>query len=148
MTEFEEYFTAIYDHKIIACKKMQKQSERLLNAFVQPEKYHFDYDIASKHIKFIETFCCYPSGEKMGQPFEMELFQKARLQALFGFVDDNDKRQYNECLIIEGRKMARHPKQVQLRLICYATMAKARRKFIILLPKESKQHWALMPATK
>ncbi len=104
MTEFEEYFTAIYDHKIVACKKMQEQSERLLNAFVQPEKYHFDYDIASKHIKFIETFCCYPSGEKMGQPFEMELFQKARLQALFGFVDDNDKRQYNECLIIEGRK--------------------------------------------
>lgn len=40
----------------------------------------------------------------MGKPFEMELFQKARLQALFGFVDDNNIRQYNECLIIEGRK--------------------------------------------
>lgn len=103
MTEFEEYFTAIYDGRITACKKMQKQSERLLNAFAIPDKYHFDYDIADKHIKFIETFCCYPSGKKMGQPFIMELFQKARLQALFGFVDDNI-RQYNECLIIEGRK--------------------------------------------
>ena len=77
---------------------------KTLNAREYPDKYHFDYDIANKHIRFIETFCCFPTGEKMGKPFEMELFQKARLQALFGFVDDNDIRQYNECLIIEGRK--------------------------------------------
>ena len=83
---------------------MKKQAERLLNALYKPERYHFDYDIANKHIRFIENFCCYPSGKKMGQPFKMELFQKARLQALFGFVDDYDLRQYNECLIIEGRK--------------------------------------------
>ena len=76
---------------------MRLQSERLLNALVTPDKYHFDIDIANKHINFIERFCCYPSGEKMGKPFKMELFQKARLQALFGFVDDNNKRQYNEC---------------------------------------------------
>lgn len=104
MTELEQYFTSVYDGKITACKKMKLQSERILNALASPGKYHFDIDIASKHIDFIERFCCYPSGEKMGKPFEMELFQKARLQALFGFVDDNDKRQYNEVLIVEGRK--------------------------------------------
>lgn len=104
MTEFEKYFTDILDDKIIACKKMKLQAEKLLNALVSPSQYHFDYDIANKHIRFIETFCCYPSGEKMGKPFKLELFQKARLQALFGFVDDNNIRQYNECLIIEGRK--------------------------------------------
>lgn len=104
VTEFEEYFTKIYDGSIVACEKMKKQAERLLNALHKPEKYHFDYSIANKHIRFIENFCCYPSGKKMGQPFKMELFQKARLQALFGFVDDYDLRQYNECLIIEGRK--------------------------------------------
>ena len=104
MTEFEQYFTAIYDGNITACQKMQKQAERLLNAFAKPSKYHFDYEIANRHIQFIEKFCCFPSGEKMGKHFQMELFQKARLKALFGFVDDNDTRQYNECLIIEGRK--------------------------------------------
>lgn len=104
MNEFEKYFTDIYDGKITACHKMRKQAENLLKAYACPDKYHFDYDIANKHIRFIEKFCCFPTGEKMGQPFEMELFQKARLQALFGFVDDNDIRQYNECLIIEGRK--------------------------------------------
>ena len=102
--EFEKYFLDIYNGKITACNKMRRQAENLLNAREYPDKYHFDYDIANKHIRFIEKFCCFPTGEKMGKPFEMELFQKARLQALFGFVDDNDIRQYNECLIIEGRK--------------------------------------------
>lgn len=104
MTELELYFSSVYDGRINACDKLKKQAQRLLTALACPEQYHFDYDIANKHIRFIETFCCFPTGDKMGQPFKMELFQKARLQALFGFVDDNDVRQYNECLIIEGRK--------------------------------------------
>ena len=120
MTEFEKYFTGIYDGRITACKKMRLQSERLLNALVTPDKYHFDIDIANKHINFIERFCCYPSGEKMGKPFKMELFQKARLQALFGFVDDNNKRQYNECLIIEGRKNGKtsETSAVEIDMLC------------------------------
>ena len=120
MTDFEKYFTLIYDGKITACKKMKKQSERMLKALSQPDRYHFDIDIANKHIEFIERFCCYPSGDKMGQPFKMELFQKARLQALFGFVDDNNKRQYNECLIIEGRKNGKTSETgaVELDMLC------------------------------
>lgn len=35
---------------------------------------------------------------------KLQLFQKARLQAVFGFVDDNDLRKYNEVLVVEGRK--------------------------------------------
>ena len=59
MTDFEKYFTDIYNGKIIACKKMRKQSERMLNALSQPDKYHFDIDIANKHIDFIERFCSF-----------------------------------------------------------------------------------------
>lgn len=103
MTEFEEYFTKINDGRIVACEKMKRQSEILLNQFAMPGEYHFDYDIANRHIEFIETFCKTPSG-KLGTPLKLELFQKARLQTVFGFVDDNNIRQYNECLIIEGRK--------------------------------------------
>ena len=103
MIEFEEYFGKIIDGKITACDKMRRISEILLERYFAPDEYHFDPDIASRHTRFIETFCKLPSG-KVGQPLKLELFQKARLQALFGFVDDNDVRQYNECLIIEGRK--------------------------------------------
>lgn len=103
MIELEKYFTYLLDGKINACDKMKRVSEILLNDYHKTGEFHFDIDIANKHIEFIETFCKLPSG-RVGQPLKLELFQKARLQAIFGFVDDNDLRQYNEVLIIEGRK--------------------------------------------
>lgn len=103
MTELERYFGGILDGKINACDKMRRISEVLIERYLAPDEFHFDADIANKRIAFIEEFCKQPSGN-IGQPLKLELFQKARLQALFGFVDDNDLRQYNECLIIEGRK--------------------------------------------
>ena len=103
MTELEKYFGGIIDGKIVACDKMKRISEVIIERFLAPDEFHFDYDIARKRIEFIEEFCKQPSGD-IGKPLKLQLFQKARLQALFGFVDDNDLRQYNECLIIEGRK--------------------------------------------
>ena len=103
MTELERYCTDILDGRIVACHRMKQISEKLLNNLYTPKEFHFDIDIANRHIEFIERFCKLPSG-KLGMPFKLELFQKARFQAIFGFVDDNDIRQYNEVLIIEGRK--------------------------------------------
>ena len=103
MTELERYCTDILDGRIVACHRMKQISEKLLNNLYNPKEFHFDIDIANRHIEFIERFCKLPSG-KLGMPFKLELFQKARFQAIFGFVDDNDIRQYNEVLIIEGRK--------------------------------------------
>jgi len=103
MIELEEYFTGIYDGKIVACEKMKKTAEMILNDFSSPAQYHFDYDIAKRHVDFIEYFCKQPSGT-IGEPLQLQLFQKARLQTIFGFVDDNNLRKYNEALIIEGRK--------------------------------------------
>ena len=103
MTNLEKYFGAILDSRIIACDKMKRISEMLIEELFNPKKYHFDGDIAAKHLGFIETFCKVPAGN-VGQPLQLELFQKGRLEAVFGFVDDNDMRQFNECLIIEGRK--------------------------------------------
>ena len=103
MTEFEKYFGAILDGRIVACDKMKRMSEKLIEQYLVPDQFHFDYEIASRHTDFIERFCKLPSGN-IGEPLKLELFQKARLQALFGFVDDNNFRQYNECLIVEGRK--------------------------------------------
>ena len=103
MTEFERYFTEILDGKIVACEKMKQSAEMLLEEFRCPDKYHFDEELASRHIRFIESVCKQPSG-KIGQPITLQPFQKARIQAIFGFVDDNNIRQFNEALIIEGRK--------------------------------------------
>lgn len=103
MTAFEEYFSAVYDGRIVACEKMKRVADMLLKQFAKPGRYHFDEGYACAPIDFIELFCRQPTG-KLGTPLTLEIFQKARLQALFGFVDDVGLRQYNECLIVEGRK--------------------------------------------
>ena len=103
MIELEKYFTSIADGKIVACEKMKRVSDMILEQYYNPGEYHFDFEIANSHIEFIERFCYVPAGD-IGQRIVLEEFQKARLQAVFGFVDDNDLRQYNECMIVEGRK--------------------------------------------
>lgn len=103
MSFLEIYCKDVLSGKIVACEKIKQVCEMLLNQIYSPGEYHFDEEEANYHIDFIELFCKQPTG-KLGTPLKLELFQKARLQALFGFVDDNGYRQYNECLIIEGRK--------------------------------------------
>ena len=68
MIEFEEYFGSILDGKIIACDKMKRISEILINNYLTPGEFHFDPVIAKHHTDFIEKFCKQPSG-KLGQPF-------------------------------------------------------------------------------
>lgn len=65
--------------------------------------YHFREEYAQKHVQFIERFCRLPSG-RLGHDFKLELFQRAILSVVFGFVDADGTRQYREILWIMGRK--------------------------------------------
>lgn len=103
MNALEEYFGGILAGDIVACEKMKLVSQKIMTAYENPGVYHFDQAMADKHTGFIERFCCLPAGRR-GVPFKLELFQKARLEVIFGFVDDLGLRQYQEVLIIEGRK--------------------------------------------
>ncbi len=103
MTDLELYCTSILDGKINACRRIKQVCERLLDDLYNPGPWHFDHDMARRHVDFIETFCKVPSG-RLGQPLRLELFQKARLEAIFGIVDDDGLRRFNEVMILEGRK--------------------------------------------
>ena len=50
-------------------------------------KYVFDEAKANRPIKFIESFCKHSKGELAGKPLVLDLFQRAYISALFGFVD-------------------------------------------------------------
>ena len=68
-------------------------------------KYNFDDEKANRPIEFIERFCRHSKGEWAGQPVRLELFQKAFIQALFGFVDrDTGLRRFWEAFFLVGRK--------------------------------------------
>jgi phage terminase large subunit-like protein len=107
MTYLEEYSRKVIASEITACHRIKQICTLLLDKLIHPEKYDpwvFDEKLTTVPIDFIETFCKQAQG-KMGAPLKLELFQKAKFQAIFGFVHkDTRLRQYNECLTIEGRK--------------------------------------------
>lgn len=107
MTYLEEYANDILSGKIVACHRIKQVYKVLLDKLEHPEKYKpwvFDEDLANKPIEFIERFCKQAQG-KRGAPLKLALFQKAKFQALFGFVHEKTKlRQYTEVLDIRGRK--------------------------------------------
>ncbi len=103
MTYLEEYARGVVSGEITANKKIIKVYNKLLNDLYNISEYHFDEDKATRPITFIETFCKQAQGKK-GTPIKLDLFQKAFVQALYGFVDKDGYRKYNEALMIIARK--------------------------------------------
>lgn len=106
MTYIEQYWEKIESGEINACRKIKVVYEYLVYCLNhEMDNYVFDEALANKPIEFIETFCRQTQGRNIGKPFKLELFQKAKHQAIFGFVDkDTRLRQYTETMTVEGRK--------------------------------------------
>ncbi len=99
-----QYWKKIQSGEIIVGEKIYKTMENLMDIVDgKDKKYHFDPVLANRPIVFIETFCKQSKGHT-GTPLKLELFQKARIQAIYGIVDSKGKRKFSEVLIIEGRK--------------------------------------------
>ena len=102
----EEYNDVLQSGKIKACKKLKAVYQHLTKNINHPGKYHFDQKTADRAVTFIERFCCIP--KMRGTPrFKLELWQKALVEATFGFVDDQNLRQYREVFLFIGRKNAK-----------------------------------------
>lgn len=102
----EQYLDAIQAGKYIVSKRCRRQYEKLVKDIKEPSGgYVFDQKRAEKPIAFIERFCKHSKGEWAGQPLRLELFQKAFISALFGFVDKKTGyRKYRETLLYVARK--------------------------------------------
>ena len=105
MNYIKEYLKQIEAGTIPAGKRITKIYKRLVYEIDNPGKYIFDEDKATRPVEFIERFCKHSKGEWAGQPVRLELFQRAFIQALFGFVDkETGLRKYKEALFLVARK--------------------------------------------
>ncbi len=106
MNYITQYVRAIEKGKCIVSRRVRKQYERLQNDIDNPSGgYIFDERKAERPIEFIERFCKHSKGEWAGKPVKLELFQKAFISALFGFVDkETGFRKYRETLFYVARK--------------------------------------------
>jgi phage terminase large subunit-like protein len=102
-----EYVELIKRGKIKTSARVRKVYTRLLKEIDRPPKnfkYYFDEETGERPISFIETFCKQSQGD-LGAPLELELFQRAYIQALFGFLDkETGYRRFRETMFLVGRK--------------------------------------------
>ena len=105
MNYIKEYIEQIDSGKIIVGEKVKKIYKKLSKESDDKSlPFYFDENKGNRPIEFIETFCKQAEGE-IGKPIELELFQKAYIQALFGFVyRDTGLRRFNETMFLVGRK--------------------------------------------
>lgn len=104
-TDAELYLTDVSDGRIIACDDMRRLADVMLPRFHEPYKqWHYDVEKATRPVRWIEKFACYPEGEKMGKPFILEDYERMAIELGFGFVDDDGVRQYKQILMELARK--------------------------------------------
>ena len=107
MNYIREYVELIKRGKIKTSARVRKVYTRLLKEIDRPPKnfkYYFDEETGERPISFIETFCKQSLGD-LGAPLELELFQRAYIQALFGFLDkETGYRRFRETMFLVGRK--------------------------------------------
>ena len=98
------YYNLIKLKKVVVSKKVKLQYDKLVYDIENPGKYHFDLEKATRPIEFIEKFCKHSKGQWAGKPVVLDIWQKAFIQAVFGFVDEKGFRRYREALLIVARK--------------------------------------------
>jgi len=104
MNYIRQYVDLIDSGKVTVSKRVSQIYHGLLYDLDNPGQWHFDEKKANKPIRFIEQFCKQSKGEWIGKPVELQLFQKAYISALFGFVNDQGIRRFKESILLMARK--------------------------------------------
>lgn len=85
--------------------KIYKLYKKLVNDLQRTDSdFYFDHKRAEHPIKFIETFCHPSKGKQANKPLKLMLWQKAMIEAIFGFIDIEGNRKYRRVFLLIGRK--------------------------------------------
>lgn len=100
------YWGKIQSSEIVACKRLRQQYQKLIDELDNPrDPWVFDLEKANQPIEFIERFCKHSKGKWIGKPVKLELFQKAKIQAVYGFVHKGTGlRRCREAFTLVARK--------------------------------------------
>lgn len=98
-----QYYQKITDGSIVVGKWIKLFYEYLIKG-LETKKFYFDQKKANHVIEYIETHCYHTEGPLAPNPLKLELWQKATLSVIYGIVDENNKRQFREIVLIMARK--------------------------------------------
>lgn len=108
MNYVKEYYSQIKKGQIEVCEEIRSVYKRLCEEMDCEDDsfpFYFNEEVGNHVIDFIETYCKHYQGEHAGELVHLELFQKAFLQALFGFLEkETNRRRFREYFFEVARK--------------------------------------------
>lgn len=99
-----EYWNKIQRKEIIVCEKIYKWYKYVAHQVNFPDEYFYSPKRANHILEFAENYCKLSKGAGAGKAVRLELWEKAHLATVFGFININGYRQYTESILIVGKK--------------------------------------------
>lgn len=100
-----EYWAQIESGKEVVSEKVRKTYKKVVHDLTDnSSEYYYSPKRANHIIEFGENYCKHSKGKEGGKPVRLELWEKAHLATVFGFIDIEGNRKYRESLLIVGKK--------------------------------------------
>ena len=97
------YYQSIKDGSVKVNKWVRLLYTRIVKG-LEEGQFYYSNKLATKAVRFIETFCHHHEGELAPGLLKLELWQKALVSLIFGIVDETGARQFREVFFVVGRK--------------------------------------------
>ena len=100
------YYQGIRDGSIVVGRWVRMLYETIIEG-LESKRWFFDQRKANNAIRFIEKFCHHNKGPLAPQRIKLSLWERAGISLIFGIMDEDDKRQFNQVFWLVGRKQGK-----------------------------------------
>lgn len=99
-----EYWNQIENKEIVVCNKLYRTYKKVVNDLNNPGEFFYSVKRGNHIIEFIENYCRHSKGKMGGKPVILELWEKAMLATIFGFINIEGIRKYQFAELIIAKK--------------------------------------------
>ena len=99
-----EYWEEIEKGNINVGDKIRRTYKKVVKDIKYPGEYFYSPKRGNHRLEFAENFCRHSKGKCGGKRVKLELWEKAHLATVFGFIDIEGNRKYRESILIVGKK--------------------------------------------
>lgn len=99
-----EYWEEIEAGRVKVSSKVYRTYRKVVYDIHNPNEYFYSPKRGNHILEFAENYCRHSKGKFGGKPVRLELWEKAHLSTVFGFVDIDGNRKYRESVLIVGKK--------------------------------------------
>lgn len=99
-----EYWEKIQSGEIRVSNKVYRTYKKVVSDLNNPKEYFYSPARGNHILEFAENYCRHSKGKFGGKVVRLELWEKAHLATIFGFIDIEGNRKYRESILIVGKK--------------------------------------------